>query len=254
MNMKCAICGSDKFHVDVDRQILSCINCSFYCDFKALVRGSAAPQPQSPAYNPADFEIVGGVLKEYKGAAVNVVVPDGVIEIGGKAFYQLQHLETVRLPKGVKIIGWQAFSFCRNLRAVELPVTLEEIGPEAFSFCDRLKDISLPSGLKVIHREAFSCCKSLETIAIPDSVVQIEQSSIHWYSGTRDVNHCFNYCDSLLNITYPQNRFTVHNFYGSLYHRRNPAGQKELLREKKCPDCLGELGMFKKCKKCGKSW
>lgn len=254
MNMKCAICGSDKFHVDVERQILSCTSCSFYCNLNALVRDNAAPQPQQPAYNPEDFEIVGGVLKKYKGAAINVVVPDGVIEIGFDSFSHLPYLETVQLPKGVKRIGSHAFKGCLNLRAVKLPVTLEEIGPEAFAWCSRLEEISLPSGLKVIGQSAFTYCESLKTIVIPDSVEQIEASPIPWFSGYRYDDRCFYHCDSLINITYPKNRFTVHKFYGSLYHRRNPAGRKELLSEKKCPDCWGDLGMFKKCKKCGKSW
>ena len=258
MNMKCAICGSDKFHLDIENQILSCSACSFYCDFKALVRDSAAPhaqaQPQRPAYNPADFEIVGGVLKKYKGAAVDVVVPDGVIEIGTKAFHNLIYLQSVRLPRGVKTIGNNAFSYCRNLRAVELPDTLETIQSEAFWACEKLKDISLPQGLKLIGGSAFSHCKSLESIVIPDSVETICTTNITWGSGSRDVDWCFRDCDSLTHITYPKNRFTIRNFYGSLYYRRDPIGQNTYIREKKCPDCKGQLGMFKKCKNCGKTW
>ena len=258
MNMKCAICGSDKFHLDIENQTVSCSACSFYCDFKALVRGNAAPQaqpaPQRPAYNPADFEIVSGVLKKYKGAAVDVVVPDGVIEIGADSFKSQKYLRSVRLPWGVKLIGMQAFYGCDNLLSVELPDTLETIANEAFGMCMKLKHISLPNGLRSIGGRAFCWCKSLESIVIPESVENIHTTNIHWGSGSRDVDRCFDGCDSLVNITYPKDRFTIHKFYGSLYFRRDPIGQSVLIREKKCPDCNGQLGMFKKCKSCGKAW
>lgn len=241
MNMKCAICGSDKFHVDVDRQILSCTSCSFYCDLKALVRGTAVPQQQQPAYNPADFEIVGGVLKKYKGAAVNVVVPDGVIVIGDHAFYALKCLESVRLPKGVRTIESSAFHKCDNLKTIVLSDTLQEIGPDAFRECLALTSIILPEGLRKIGFGAFAYSPNLKSINIPNSVEQIGST-------------CFSGCDNLATITYSKNRFPIHTFDGSLFHRRTPEGQHSLIRNKTCPNCLGELGMFKKCKKCGKSW
>ena len=37
-----------------------------------------------------DFLIEGGVLKEYHGASVDVVIPDGVVEIGSESFQGLK--------------------------------------------------------------------------------------------------------------------------------------------------------------------
>ena len=250
MNMKCAICGSDKFHLDIENQILSCSACSFYCDFKALVRGRAAPhaqaQPQRPAYNPADFEIVGGVLKKYKGAAVDVVVPDGVIVIGESAFKDLQYIESVQLPEGVQKIEDFAFRGCERLKLVELPSTLIEIRQLAFCGCRKLEKIILPKNLKTIGLGTFAECGNLESIMIPASVAQIGLS----YGGT----NAFEGCNKLSSITYPTGRFSIDTFKGSLFYRRHPDGQKQLVREKKCPNCMGDLNVLKRCKNCGTSW
>ena len=279
MNMKCVICGSDKFHLDVDQQILSCTDCSFYCDFKVLVRGGAASQPhaQRPAYNPDDFEIVGGVLKKYKGAAVNVVVPDGVIEIGTKAFFSLKYLESVKLPKGVKTIGPHAFEYCQRLKSVELPDTLEVIDGSAFSGCtslmnihlpkrlqlisgkafyncDSLVNIHLPEGLKTIGGSAFQCCKSLKSINIPNSVEVIAATWETWGSSDYERNRCFDGCDNLEFITYPTDRFSVHTFDGSLFYRLTPEGKSECIRKRQCPVCKSTLNLFRKCNHCNRSW
>ena len=215
MNMKCAICGSDKFHLDIENQILSCSACSFYCDFKALVRGSAAPhaqaQPQRPAYNPADFEIVGGVLKKYKGAAVDVVVPDGVIEIGENAFAGQKYLQSVRFSNGVKRIGESAFRDCANLSTLQMPDTLTEIGGSAFCGClnltridlpknvvkigggafwncTNLKEIGLPDSLKSIGNLAFESCKSLTKMILPGSLEEIGEAALAYCSNLVSIN------------------------------------------------------------------
>lgn len=309
MNMKCAICGSDKFHLDVENQTLSCSACSFYCDFKALVRGSVAPQyqtqPQRPAYNPADFEIVGGVLKKYKGAAVDVVVPDGVLEIGENAFAAQKYLQSVRFSQGVQRIGVSAFSGCTNLRTVLLPDTLTEIGVKAFlgcvsltridlpknvvtiekdAFwdCKNLREISLPNSLKSIGNSAFYSCKSLIRVILPGSLEEIGEAAFKDCSNLESINippsveritkyserhsppsdptwfsyyfRTFENCDKLSQVTYPTDRFTIELFRRSLFYRQHPVGRQNMIRAKTCPDCMGKLGMFKKCQKCGKMW
>lgn len=250
MNMKCAICGSDKFHLDIENQTVSCSACSFYCDFKALVRDNAAPKAQSalqrPAYNPADFDIVGGVLKKYKGAAVDVVVPDGVVVIGERAFEYLQYIESVHLPEGIKKIEDFAFRGCERMKLVKLPSTLIEIRQLAFYGCKKLGKITLPENLKTIGLGAFAYCENLESITIPKSVEQIGLS----YGGT----NAFEGCNKLSSITYPTGGFSIDTFKGSLFYRRHPDGQKQLVREKKCPNCMGDLNVLKRCKNCGMSW
>ncbi len=46
-----------------------------------------------------DFVIENGVLKKYTGTSADVIIPDGVTEIGDSAFRGVQQSEQHRNPK-----------------------------------------------------------------------------------------------------------------------------------------------------------
>jgi len=50
------------------------------------------------AYEMGDFQIEGKVLKKYNGAGGDVVIPDGVKEIGTSAFYDFTRLTPTIIP------------------------------------------------------------------------------------------------------------------------------------------------------------
>lgn len=68
----------------------------------------------------------------------NVLLPDGLEELGTSAFYYCQNLEEIQLPAGLKTIGDQAFYHCDSLKAVDLPEDLEALGYNAFLYCQSL--------------------------------------------------------------------------------------------------------------------
>lgn len=47
--------------------------------------------------NTSDFVIENGVLTKYNGSNENVVIPDGVTEIGSRAFARIMVYQTVGL-------------------------------------------------------------------------------------------------------------------------------------------------------------
>ena len=63
---------------------------------------------------------------------VNVVIPDGVTEIGSSVFKDCAELETVVLPDSVRVIGGSAFQNCTNLKSLTLPESVTEIAADAF--------------------------------------------------------------------------------------------------------------------------
>lgn len=98
----------------------------------------------------SDFVIENGVLVEYQGPGGDVVVPDGVTEIGEAAFFDWEgsNVTSVTLPIGVTKIDEHAFYECTGLTSITLPVGLKEIEGYAFENCESLISVALPEGLK----------------------------------------------------------------------------------------------------------
>ena len=131
--------------------------------------------------NASDFIIKNGVLMKYTGTEQEVVIPEGVVEIGKKVFYSCDALTKVVLPKGVKIIGESAFQECTRLAEITLPDSLETIGIGAFFFTP-LKSITIPEGVTSIGESAF-CLTRLETVVIPQSVKSIGARAFNTMNG-----------------------------------------------------------------------
>lgn len=122
-----------------------------------------------------DFEIENGVLTEYQGEDVDVIVPEGVREIGEGAFWRCD-VESVRLPQGIRTIRSGAFMNCRSLRRINLPESVRTIETEAFHGSG-LRAIRLPEGLKRIEADCFSGTELTE-IVIPEGVRVIKSGSV----------------------------------------------------------------------------
>lgn len=75
--------------------------------------------------NKSDFIIVNGVLKRYNGFSQDVIIPDGVTEIGFKAFMDCENLTNVTIPKSVKRIGRGAFGECPKLKSIVISESVE---------------------------------------------------------------------------------------------------------------------------------
>ena len=121
-----------------------------------------------------DFQIENGCLTKYKGGGGDVVLPEGIKEIGQGAFSQCTGLTGIYIPDGAVKIGAQAFWGCINLKRVSLPdKTILEIGPYAFQNCAGLTEFQIPWNLRKIDWGVFDHCASLKPIVIMDHVVEI---------------------------------------------------------------------------------
>lgn len=115
---------------------------------------------------PDEFCIEDGILKEYRGAAPHVQVPDGVHTIGDGAFKGMAWLLSVELPKSLKRIGATAFKGCRQLKDISFPEGLEEIGEYAFHRCHGLQELILPDTVTLVGQCAFLYCDKLQKAII----------------------------------------------------------------------------------------
>ena len=111
--------------------------------------------------NSKEFKIVGYSLEKYNGTSENVIIPEGVKQIGLDAFRNCTFLKSIIIPDGVIRIRHNAFSGCRSLVKITLPDSLKEIQGGAFEYCSSLQSIELPPNLKEIGSHAFKGCTSL---------------------------------------------------------------------------------------------
>jgi len=120
-----------------------------------------------------EFDIRDGVLVKYNGPGGDVVIPDGVTEIGNEAFGLCYTLTSVVIADGVKNIGSYAFAMCWSLKSVEISNSVTNISDWAFAGCYSLGAIILPNGIKRIGEGIFAGCNSLTSIVLHDSITDI---------------------------------------------------------------------------------
>lgn len=125
---------------------------------------------------PEEFVIEDGVLLAYNGPGGEVIIPEGVVEIGIMTFYDRTDLKKITFPSSLKGIGSMAFMHCTGLTELTFPSNMEEIGGLAFLGCTSLRSLTLPDGLQKLESGAFLGCVSLERVHIPGSVALVEGS------------------------------------------------------------------------------
>ena len=163
--------------------------------------------------NASDFIIENGVLKKYVGPGGDVVIPEGVVEIGSYVFAENGKVTRVILPAGLTKIGDNAFEKCRKLEAVTLPQSLTEIGSQAFRLCKKLRTVEIPGGCESTGDMAFQGCSGLESLTLGEGVRKIGYCSfancaslalIHWTESLEKISsEAFSKCKSLPEVVLP---------------------------------------------------
>ena len=157
-----------------------------------------------PARSGSTFTVPSSVKTISGGAFAgapleSIVVPQGVTEIGGSAFYSAYNLKTVTLPDSLVSLGSYAFLNCEKLEEVLLPESLTDIGTFIFRGCINLKNVKLPSSMTTIPDGLFDSCAALESIELPSGITEIGQFA-------------FNYCTSLKSIQLPAGVKTIKSY------------------------------------------
>lgn len=142
---------------------------------------------------------IGGISKDTK----NVIIGEGITEIGLMAFNEYENLESVEISEGVEKIGDMAFKGCSKLVNVELPKSLKFIGTRAFAGCESLENIKIPENVEQLCRAVFSGTKISE-INIPDNtIINLEEFSEGKYAESYN-GGTFYGCLNLKNISISQ--------------------------------------------------
>ena len=77
------------------------------------------------------FIINNDILIQFLGGTDDVVIPDGVIEIGAGAF-RGYNVKSVYIPDGVVAIGNNCFYNCKQLRKIRIPASVKSMSDSAF--------------------------------------------------------------------------------------------------------------------------
>ena len=118
------------------------------------------------------FEIIDNILIKYTENDPEVVIPEGIIAIGEKAFEAKDKLVSVKMPDSVLRIGANAFEKCTKLKNVEFSKKLERIEYEAFCRCKGLKEIELPDTLRYLGGGVFASCEKLKSVRCNSKVFE----------------------------------------------------------------------------------
>ena len=155
----------------------------------------------------------GRTLVSVPGGLEGVTIPQGVLNIGDRAFAGCSKLSKLTIPDGVTSIGYKAFKGCKNLKNIWFPPSMEKIEHGAFEKCDNLadvyiadlaawcrmsvdessspldhacnlylngelvKDMKIPVGVTRIEKHVFRGCASLTCVTIPQSVEYVGEGA-----------------------------------------------------------------------------
>lgn len=112
-----------------------------------------------------DFYIHRDVLVEYYGKGGEVVIPQGIREIGISAF-EGSKITSVKLPATVKVIS--AFAFNKtDIRAIELPAAIRKVERYAFAQTEKLESVLIGNPDVEMEDRAFWQSAAEEGV-IPD--------------------------------------------------------------------------------------
>lgn len=144
----------------------------------------------------------------YANSIREVVIEQGITEIGGCSFLSCPELLSVSIPDGMTIIGNSAFVNCEKLTCLTIPASVSTlqrsfayetgiqsitVDPENPVYCSvdgvvfskdmttlvcvpdgyAATEYTIPDSVTVIGKDAFYCCRRLNTVIIPDSVTEI---------------------------------------------------------------------------------
>jgi len=110
-----------------------------------------------------------------------VVIPEGVEEIGERAFSNCQLIDKIIFPRSLKKIGFASFP-CIQTGFLFIPEGVEIIEEAAF-FNSRFSYVSLPSTLKVLEEAFLGCAIRRLCIKVGDLNNLKTYGEKDWYKG-----------------------------------------------------------------------
>ena len=132
----------------------------------------------NPLYYAKNLYIDGKLITE-------LIIPESVTEIKGRAFYNCTGLTGIEIPNSVTSIGRNAFDGCTGLTSVTIPNSVTSIGTWAFSDCSGLTSVTISNSVTSIGSYAFYGCTGLTEVYVnAKTPPTINSSTFNDYSAT----------------------------------------------------------------------
>ncbi|MCR4661805.1 MAG: leucine-rich repeat protein [Clostridia bacterium] len=147
--------------------------------------------------------IKGTYGSEGSSTLTSISIPDSVITIGDKTFYECSSIISITIPDSVTTISEKAFYGCESLTSITIPNGVISIGYGSFSNCSSLTSITIPDSVTSIGDSAFESCSSLSKV---------------YYKGTSP------YRNTITSIGYSNDALTNAKWY---YFTSNGASETE---------------------------
>ena len=170
--------------------------------------------------NTATAEYKLYIYKKSNNANIkSVIVSEGVTAIGERLFQYCDNLKTVSLPTTLTAIKKAAFlphidgyiyhQSLNGLTELKIPERVTELGVNAFAGT-AIKSVTVPFSVTTVGAMTFSECQYLEMVRYGGKVISdrmfVRCTKLKNLTLTRNVKEivggCFNYCESLNQITY----------------------------------------------------
>ncbi len=134
------------------------------------------------------FDEYGGTTLYVGGEPVtDIVIPDGITEIGNSQFSPLNTITSLHIPESVTRINKDAFYMLpqgagrnSNLKSVTIPVSVTHIGEKAFYECENLERIMILNPDCEILKDAFLFYE------YADMTYDAEKEAYIWYDDRFD--------------------------------------------------------------------
>lgn len=145
------------------------------------------------------YNVPEGVVKIadkafYESDLTGVTISSTVKTIGESAFENSKKLKTAVIGKSVSTVGERAFADCTKLTTLTIQKGCATIGNHMFAGCTSLKSVSIPAGVKSIGHFAFCDCTNLAKLSLPSTITHIGS---HAFAYTAYLNNA-KYTNGLL--------------------------------------------------------